>query len=655
MAQINAFVGHSFASEDREVVQAFLKFLDQVKALNMGFTWESAEPAEPKELADKVKRLIQDKNVFIGICTTKEGVVDPGHLRKSLFNGRVLKVNEEHLFWKTSDWIIQEIGLAIGRGMELVLLVERGLRQPGGLQGNLEYIPFERRTPEKSFGKLLEMIQALQPKAKALPVLQAETGAVSEEKPQIEPTEDSAALEPKEGWTRADYELALFRAIVRGNTEREQAITAAYFATDDGQIALNRENWEARQEHVRIVFGAGGTLTKLQEVAVKYPDNGGVQRYLGLGYEHYEEHEKAGQCFLLAAKKAVDKRTELARLGQALVAFGHAGRKEESQKVVEKMKTLVPQIQDGESILINALRDVKEIQNNKDLLFGIVERLLQLHPDDVKSRFDLAYNYSLADQNQIALYHYLKIPYQERTPVTWNNLGVQSDQCDLASKSVNAYRVAENLGDTLAMSNLARKFIKAGFLTEAQEICNRSLQVENYHKNVGYAIQRIKTIPEEEDNKQKEVLEKAAPLSEFYRDYGWAAVQNQILEHNGRWRGPDCELQIEIKDGVFLAEGEYEVSRSTLSLALLGMPGIPAAPETDKYHIKYSGQTYGYTVKCGVIREEIGKSPIFHSLLGQMMKETSVLMVVADTMSEIRVYEKDSPKEPRFYTLTRIG
>lgn len=184
MTQLNAFVGHSFASEDREVVQAFIKFLDQVKALNMGFTWESAEPAEPKELADKVKRLIQGKNVFIGICTTKEGVVEPGHLRKSLFNGKVLKVNEEHLSWKTSDWIIQEIGLAIGRGMELVLLVERGLRQPGGLQGNLEYIPFDRRTPEKSFGKLLEMIRALLSKAKAVPVPEGTTPAVTEELPQ---------------------------------------------------------------------------------------------------------------------------------------------------------------------------------------------------------------------------------------------------------------------------------------------------------------------------------------------------------------------------------------------------------------------------------------------------------------------------------------
>jgi len=85
---------------------------------------------------------------------------------------------------------------------------------------------------------------------------------------------------------------------------------------------------------------------------------------------------------------------------------------------------------------------------------------------------------------------------------------------------------------------------------------------------------------------------------------------------------------------------------------LVGMPALPTTPKTDKYRVKYSGQIYGHTVKCTVIREEIEN--ILNSLLGQMMKEVPVLMVVSETLSEIRAYEKDSSKEPIFYTLTRI-
>lgn len=33
--------------------------------MNIGFSWEHAETAEPKELAAKVKRLVEGKNLFV--------------------------------------------------------------------------------------------------------------------------------------------------------------------------------------------------------------------------------------------------------------------------------------------------------------------------------------------------------------------------------------------------------------------------------------------------------------------------------------------------------------------------------------------------------------------------------------------------------------
>ena len=61
-----------------------------------------------------------------------------------------------------------------------------------------------------------------------------------------------------------------------------------------------------------------------------------------------------------------------------------------------------------------------------------------------KFGFSLAYNYSKAGQDKLALYHYLNIPYQERGEGSWNNVGVQYDCFDLNSKSVQAYRKARD-------------------------------------------------------------------------------------------------------------------------------------------------------------------------------------------------------------------
>ena len=90
--------------------------------------------------------------------------------------------------------------------------------------------------------------------------------------------------------------------------------------------------------------------------------------------------------------------------------------------------------------------------------------------------------------------------------MAWNNLGVAFDEFAMRSKSVSAYRKAEEAGETLAMSNLARKFISAGFVEEAEAECNKALKLQDYHKNIGHTLAKLKDLPDEEDKKEEEVL-----------------------------------------------------------------------------------------------------------------------------------------------------
>jgi hypothetical protein len=134
MVEVRAFVGHSFTDEDRDVVSQFLEYLDALQKINSAFSWVHARAAEPKQLAEKVLALVKECNVFIGICTKKELVVAPSGGAR-FFKRFVYR--EVDLQSKTSDWVIQEIGLAIGRDMHLILLVENGVRAPGGCRETL--------------------------------------------------------------------------------------------------------------------------------------------------------------------------------------------------------------------------------------------------------------------------------------------------------------------------------------------------------------------------------------------------------------------------------------------------------------------------------------------------------------------------------------
>jgi hypothetical protein len=209
MEQIRAFVGHSFTQDDEQVIQKVLNFPTTVSHTLPNFSWEHAQGPEPRGIDEKVLGLFSGKNLFIGICTRKERVVAATEAPWWTPRGKVV-ANDRDLEWKTSDWIIQEIGLATGRDMHVILLVENGVRKPGGLQGALEYVPFSREAPEACFDSLLGMIAALVPRS--TPAAGTETAVAAA--PVVEatstPSKEPDWAVPKPGWAFKEFEMAMF-------------------------------------------------------------------------------------------------------------------------------------------------------------------------------------------------------------------------------------------------------------------------------------------------------------------------------------------------------------------------------------------------------------------------------------------------------------
>ena len=152
-----------------------------------------------------------------------------------------------------------------------------------------------------------------------------------------------------------------------------------------------------------------------------------------------------------------------------------------------------------------------DIGMNPSIPAYIMERIVEVNPSNISARFSLAYKHSMYENEDLALYHYLRIPSNERNAMTWNNLGVVFDKLSLPAKSVTAYRRARDMGETLAMSNLALKFKSVGFLSEAQEQCDEALAIEGYHRNIGHTLSGLKDLPDDEDKKKSDALKKAKP------------------------------------------------------------------------------------------------------------------------------------------------
>ncbi len=660
MDAIKAFVGHSFTPEDSPIVSVILTYLDGISELNPRFSWEHAEHPEPAPVDSKILRLLEDKNLFIGICTRKERVISPSALKRSWLDRRTLRVNELNLEWKTSDWIIQEIGLAIGKNMKIILLVEDGIRSPGTLQGNLEYIPLPRETPEKSFKALLGMLATLCRDSGVAQTPPEDIGpATTQEDDSPRASAVDSWITPAPGWTKKDYQFALMHCIATSDEIAEKKVHDHFLASEIGGSELSRKAWAAHGEYFRIAFGRGGNLATLETLHAESPSNSEISAYLARGYLHYQEHGKAADAFQQAADTETDPEKEIKLLGEAALSNQKAGNPDRAQELSTRMRQRSSVTGLGEVEVLKAEKRLAEEQKVEEVELAAQERLLEIRPDDDETRFSLAYKYSDLDRNELAAYHYLRIPEANRNAVTWNNLGVSFASLGMPIKSVEAYREAERKGETLAMSNLANKFLDAGFLDEAQKILDAAMQIKDHHQNIDRAFGKVKDAIEAEKHKQTTILEKAKPLSEYYRLFGQSLAKPLPLAISGKWRAPQCELDLTTKDSTVVARGLYEVMPSGLGLISSTAFGFGTAAKNEptpvKYVLEYRGVIRGQTIVGSVSRERVDQeAKKLSTLLSHTDSDPIFLMWIADNGKEIFVCEYSGSNASRFYSFSRL-
>lgn len=645
MNLIKAFVGHSFAPEDSEVVEKFLKFFSRLEGMNSNFSWVHAEAAEPKQLADKVMALIKDKNLFIGICTKKEFVVAFGDVSKvPLLNKQI--ANSENLEWKTSDWIIQEIGLARGRDLEILLLIESGVRKPGGLQGDVEYISFDRSTPETAFGKIIEMITALAPQTTAVvTVLSSPTSPPVDEERQIAPDNDWTV--PSPSWRRQQYELAMFHFIYQENDEEAKKIDEAFLATAEAEDLETAAAWRAHNHGYRLLFGRGGDLTALQALANEFPNNAEIRQFHARALSKFGKHLDAAGDYEIAALKANDMSDRARFWGYAAAEYARDGKATSASTIIIMIRQSLISGEINESQFLYAFNSFAEVTKNKDLLIAIYERLVDLSPDDFRTRFALAYMHSEVGNDDLSLNHYLKIPPNERGKLDWNNLGAAFQHFRLPIKSAQAYRKSEGMGETLAMANLGYKMLSVGLLSEARAICEKALAIENYHKNVSQLLVKLNEASQEEDKTLEEAIEKSRSKVEFFRCFGRAVSLAEPKKIDGSWVSPECVVNVVTANGKIEISGSYEQDANPFGVAV----GMLSLRRTTRHRVDYKGTFDGRAVLASVSRSEDGGSPPVSLLSASGDGKT--LMYVSDDETEIRMIENPSGTFPKMFVLKR--
>lgn len=645
MAEIKAFVAHSFREEDEPLVNSFLRYFDQVKKVRQDFTWDHALSAAPKELADKVLEIIADKNVCIAICTKHQRVLANEVLSPIFMRPSYSKALTAEIDWAASDWIVQEIGLAKGRGMDIIIFLEKGVRQPGGLQGTVEYIEFERGNLERPFGKFLEMIQALTPKLASEAAIGGEAAKEGAEKDI--PADDGRDLfDPQPDWGEEEFGRAMFRAVMMDDGSAQTKVNAAYLATQLASEGDNLAVWKSQQELWKIYFGKSGSIELMKRLADEKPQNSRLVSLVASAYADFSDHETAAAKYVEAANKASDLKDRIAQRRLAAIQFARAGKRVEALGTLELVKPDVAGDATLERKLLETMQRVYEELKEDGGQLAALEHALELAPDDAGDRFTLAYKHQEVGNEELAFLHYLRIPAAERTAISWNNLGVSYDRLNMRGLSISAYERSAGMDETLAMSNLANRLMTAGFLKQAQEHVDKALKQESYHENVADSLSKLKQQPAEEEKKREEALANATPKLAFFQHAGRALLAQTASGLAAKWRTEECDLDVTVKNGEFIATGAYDREYSGIAAALGG------TKNTYRYTIEIRGRVSGRFVEATIKRAN--NRPHYGLLNVGGDAETKGIMIISPDRRSIRVMENPAVSKPKLYDLTAL-
>lgn len=595
MSQLNAFVGYSFAKEDEAVVRELTKLLDSIAKVMPEFSWDHAEAAEPKELSVKVREKMKGKNLFIGICTAREQVVraaEPSALfaRWFLPNNQVA-VDRSSIEIKTTDWVIQEIGYALGKGdMDLILLLEDSVtRRPGGLQGDLEYIPFSRSEPAKCFDKLSSMLSSLSPKP--MPAVESEQPATSESSGA--PDDDlffQLFFKPEPSWNAETYVERYRSSIMFKEAESQQKIAAAFESSPFYQEEGARVSFEAAGISQRARSYKEDWIGPLRKLTAAHPAQVGPYSALGERFAAAHEYEQAAENYELAAIVSARPLEKILFLITAAIQRASAKQPLVAETLLKAAADSLRANPEHEAEALGQMSFVWKDLGKTELFLACAERCLELAPDKTSPRFSLALKYAELRLNAEALFHYRQYLLARDEPGAWNNLGVAAANLKLPVTAVDCYLRADKAGNTLATSNLAFAKLEAGFTDEAIELCNSRMGQKDLDPRLFDALAKSKRAQEDESTKESERLGEIVVRREVFRAMGKASLGSTPSSLRPTWQGPHCLLAATFDGSHVVMKGTYERKPNSISGL---MSGIFADSRPETVTVEYIGEMYG--------------------------------------------------------------
>ncbi len=652
---MNAFVGHSFAEKDEDLVNKILAFLK-----NSNVDYETGERPENNSVSIKIRERIDANDIFIGIFARDEQIGEQQPPSWPCF--RRQPKQSQPLKFTTSNWVIQESGYALGKNKQVILLVEQGVHKFPGLQGDKELIFFERSDLSPAFVKLLQMLQPLQ----AAPSATEPTPASVP--PAQQPKQEEDGSTKKQTDTSATWREAISEVIEAQDNGDMNRVQEIY----DQKIKPNLSEekiqwWDALILRWKYCAGDSSALRALETFAQQH-HTAGVLQQLAFCHNFAKKYDAAITVLLECVELTQDVAEKVGFIGSIALAHARDRRYDKAVDLLLEAASNVAHKDHCEDIFKNLI-EIAELKKDNYLFSVFTEQALDINPVNADLRFSLAYKYSQQGETDLALSHYKRAIGIQEGATTLNNLGVAYNALGMKAKAVSCYERAVEKDETLAAANLADKYLNEGFAKQAEDLLKNAdaLSARNVavHGNVGVAKNRLKSLLEEEEKKEKDVLEAARQARQFRiehsRAYCTPTGDGKPVNISGAWhldRWGDVPAVLNVDTGTFEAtvDTQYEVQPSAFSQLLAGSSFLAPRSSEKQYRtrrIHITGEIKNRAGRYKILVTDLKDSPTILSP-HDTVYEAEGLLIVDQAQKQISVMEEEKDKKRLFAVWNKV-
>ena len=630
---LQAFVGRSFLDDDKRVWHELRDFLETLKSL--GFAYEDAKEAQLCPISEKVRLRIDRNHIYIGVLTRRHLISSVpctiGNLVRGLLNGVAAKQ------WTASEWVIEEVGYAIGREKPVILLIEKSVVFPtSDLDGDTQWIEFERDKLEHCQSELVSMISGLlAKKVVALPAvsaISADDSKTEEQKPAHAPSK--ATFGEQLNALRVAASSARIADVERIQSE----------ILNDPQIMEKRE-FENFLLSERASHGDTAALQILKKRVSDGPSD--VDALIGLA-ESYEAFKQYSSSIDLLR----NGRTHVAPVSHARIALGLAFALRKDGKPQEAVSELLVQLrmERDEEKRINLYRAIAyAAQEYKDsnLEAACLEKILKLIPADNDVRFRLAYLYGETERQMLAAYHYGLLAPIVDWPHVLNNLGVAYGELGLKAARIDQFLKASDKS-SLAKANAANLYANFGFLSQAATLAHDVMANisadEIASARARTALSEIEALREKEEVKIKAISDETRNERDFMVTFADALDNDTVEDFVATFVTPHGDLRLS-KEHENLS-GTGSMTKPAVNYpagTLAGLAGFGAARSLParNYQLNLTGTCRGRTA---VYKLKISSNEEPISLLESNPRTIVGQLVFADRAASFKALEREGNK-----------